>query len=211
MGCNPQISGLTSQHMLLQPIRWIGPVVMVGMTTTGCWVGPSLSCRAPGSLSQIQQVIANDSRHTSCIRQLPDRQLVSWALEMEAGYLGVLHTVEQHRRKGLGRVVLLDLLSKLYKAYLREDVEVQQRLAECGAVSAVSCCACSQNGSCSSCTGCKLQDRSEGLGTDAGGSCWPGGAAYCYVMQGNRPSVALLESVGLVRSQECWWMGFEKK
>lgn len=44
----------------------------------------------------------------------------------------------------------------------------------------------------------------------AAGQVWPGGGVYCYAMQGNAASVALMESVGLVKYGECWWMCFEK-
>lgn len=62
----------------------------------------------------VQELI--DGSHTSCIRT-HDGAPVAWMLEVEPLCGGMLHVLETHRRKGLARVVCLDLFSKLQKKW----------------------------------------------------------------------------------------------
>jgi predicted GNAT family acetyltransferase len=48
------------------------------------------------------------------------QSLVSWALMYNEGSIGVVHTVEEHRGKGLARATLVHLLQKMYS---RESIE----------------------------------------------------------------------------------------
>lgn len=64
--------------------------------------------------------------HTTCIR-LDDGTPVAWMLEVEPLCAGMLHVADEHRRKGLARVVCLDLFSKLQTKW--QHLQQQQDVA----------------------------------------------------------------------------------
>lgn len=171
----------------------------------GCDLPPlPCVCSGPGTLDMIKQLIAGS--HTSCIRTLPDGAPVSWMLETEPGMAGMLHTLGQHRRRGLATAVLLDLLHKLQQQYQHQTVQHCNQLQQKGDV--MSSIQTSINGH------TYLQAAYDSAGdqqrrqfTDAS---WPGGHVYAYVVHNNTASLALFENVGLVKAGEFWWMGFEK-
>jgi ribosomal protein S18 acetylase RimI-like enzyme len=63
--------------------------------------------------------------HTSCVR-LQDGQLVAWMLEVEPLCGGMLHVLEEHRRRGLAKAVACDLFGKLQHKWLRTQQQQQQ-------------------------------------------------------------------------------------
>lgn len=67
--------------------------------------------RPTGSVQYIESLIA--TAQTSCIRVKATGQPVSWALQQSDGSMGMLHTVQEHRRKGLGKVSMMALVRKL--------------------------------------------------------------------------------------------------
>lgn len=150
------------------------------------------ACRGPNTLQMIQQLI--QEHHTSCIRTLPDRQPVAWMLECDPGMAGMLHTLQQYRRKGLARIVVMDLLSKLHHQLQQQTDLVQQMIsATTGKPDTTS-------------VGDKQSKDVDSLQQT---EVWPGGHVYAYVVQDNTASAALFDSLGLDRSGEFWWIGFD--
>lgn len=171
--------------------------------------------RGPDTLALIQQLIAGN--HTSCIRTKADQEPVAWMLETDPGMAGILHTLQQHRRKGLARVTLLDLLQKLHKQHLRDNEKLQKHQQQQqqhlqhqeaeidkgkGPMS---------NGDVQheAIPYCVLGGQVYGV-AETQQHPWPGGHVYAYVVQDNNASLALFANLGLTRSSEFWWIGFEK-
>jgi hypothetical protein len=140
----------------------------------------------------IEQLIAE--RHNTCVRSISTGKPVAWVLEVEPGCAGMLHTVDSHRRKGLGRWAFASVLSKLQLQHQQQEEQLQHQ-QQTGAASTANSSGC---GAASSAGG-------------AVGGSWPGGHVYCYVVQENTASIQLMESLGLTNTGTYVWMGFKQR
>lgn len=66
----------------------------------------------------VKELIA--SSHTSCIRT-QDGSPAAWMVETEPLCGGMLHVLDEHRQKGLAKIVSLDLFSKLQKKWQQQQ------------------------------------------------------------------------------------------
>lgn len=112
------------------------------------------------------------------------------------GSIGMLHTVESERRRGLARLVVVDMAHKLEKA-----------------AAAVSASSEALGGRSSD------QQGSAGCGTGSGSGCNANGrgsaaadeSPFAFVVLDNAASCALLTSLGFQRCDELFvWLGFQK-
>jgi hypothetical protein len=137
----------------------------------------------------IEQLIAE--RHNACVRCTSTGEPVAWVLEVEPGCAGMLHTVDSHRRKGLGKWAFASLLCKLQLQHQQQGERLQQQQQQAGTASSE----CSNGAS----------------GAGDVGEQWPGGHVYCYVVQENTASIRLMESLGLTNTGVYVWMGFKQR
>eukprot|EP00775_Hariotina_reticulata_P003590 gene3590-biopygen5287 len=134
----------------------------------------------PGTLELVRQLICSSSH--ACIRQLSDGAPVCWTLEVEPGCAGMLHTLPQHRRQGLARLVLLSLLHKLQLQAEQTESSIQPPLPE-------------------------QQDMNVQVHSD---NHMTSGIVYCYVVHDNKASIACLQGIGFKSTGVFIWMGYEK-
>jgi hypothetical protein len=104
----------------------------------------------------------------------------------------MLHTLPQHRRKGLARLTLLSLLHKLQS-------QAEQAESSIGAINEqpLPQQLCQHNVDCQ-CHECRSHNPTS--------SC----DVYCYVVKDNTASIACLQAIGLVNTGEFIWMAYQK-
>lgn len=149
------------------------------------------SFQGPGTLPLVQSII--DQGETVCVRNSDGRPL-SWALEVEPGCVGMLHTLDDCRRQGLARAVMAELLWTVNLRAMKwgDSIAQPQHGGAHGCQDAVNSSCCEHGNS----------------NSDAGSS---GSGAYCYVVQDNAASVALMHGLGLDCTGEFLWMSFVQK
>jgi len=106
---------------------------------------------------------------------------LAWAVEYDDGSWGMLHVQEMHRRRGLGRLCLLELMMQLVAKRREQWREWKELVA---------------------------RELGDGAASDMQqGSFVP----FCYVVQTNTASQTLLERLGIfTRSSEMYsWMHFK--
>ena len=112
-------------------------------------------------------------------------ELVSWVLSYDYHALGLQHTVEEHRRKGLGRACVQAFLNQIATSSSGNN---------------------NNNNKNSSCSNYDNGWRYEGSI-----SCIP--RPFCYIVKGNQASSNLYSSLGFTTDKDKlhYWLGFQRQ
>ncbi|KAG2484580.1 hypothetical protein HYH03_016623 [Edaphochlamys debaryana] len=120
---------------------------------------------------------------------------VAWILHYGDGSIGLAHTLEAHRRRGLMRRCGLEMVRRLLGPGRGEAEEEQEGSTERGAAGAGAGAGAGGAGA-------------GGGGGEAGG--WRQREVFLFVVQGNGASVALFEGLGFRCCAAAWhWLGVE--